>query len=171
MEIKKQNHFRYFTSHINLQQILLMRKFTLALVFAFFLLSIYNPLSSKLNPEYPSVKSALSPGHTFVLKKKKRNAKKEEELNPDLKQMKDLEWYYFTFEKDFGFMNNSRAAIEIIKVNLAKELAITETVEITGERIVPQSDNLEQLRSKEAQRMNIPKTIWNLEEIGTGAIY
>ncbi|MBX7240104.1 MAG: hypothetical protein K1X92_00050 [Bacteroidia bacterium] len=148
-----------------------MRKFTLAFVFAFLLLSVYNPLSSKLNPEYPSVKSALSPGHTFVLKKKKRTPRKEEELNPNLKEVKDLEWYYFTFEKDFGFMNNSRAAIEIIKVNLAQELAITETVEITGERITPVNDELQQQHSTGSKRMNIPNTIWKIEEIGGGSVY
>ena len=145
-----------------------MKKVTFTVVFAFILCGFINQVNSKFNPEYPAVKSALSPGHTFVITKKKRKAK--ENINPDLKNIKDSEWWYFAFEKDFGYMNRSREAVEEIKQ--AIEESTLNSIEIIANPVV--QPNAEQKKSQSNQnyrKMNIPQTIWNREEIGTGSLY
>lgn len=133
---------------------------TLTLLFV----SFANTSDSKKNPVYPSVKSAINPGKVFTLKKKKKQ-KKSEDSNTDRKAMEDLEWFYFTFEKDFGFSNKSREAVEVVKTNLSQMPEVSESVEITA----PSEFNQERSAGKE--KMNIPNTIWNIEEIGAGSVY
>lgn len=146
-----------------------MRKLTLTIAFTFILFSFSNEVVSRFQPHHPSVEKVLATGHFYSFKTFSKL--KEEALNPELQRIQAEEWYFFSLEKDWDMgcdMSKSRAAAEAVKeMVIEKSPTVIEDVEITANRISP----LIQKNVKAEDKLNIPQTIWTLEEIGTGATY